>query len=95
MIGALGYTSAIQGKKNEAIHQIERLNDLSKEMVVDPCFIAWIYAGLGETDRAFEWLEKAYDERSNWMVMIKVDPFFDSLRSDERFINLLKRVGSE
>ena len=58
VIGALGYTYAIQGKRNEALQQLDRLNDLSKEVVVDPCFIAWIYTGLGEKDQVFEWLEQ-------------------------------------
>jgi hypothetical protein len=52
-----------------------------------------IYAGLGEKDQAFAWLQKAYEERSGEMVDLKVDPRFDNLRSDPRFADLLRRVG--
>ena len=92
-IGILGYAYAIQGKVDSALQQLDRLNELSKEMVVDPCFTAWIYTGLGEKEKAFEWLEKAYDERSNWLMMLNIDQLLDSLRSDIRFIELLKKIG--
>ncbi|MGH9755415.1 MAG: TPR end-of-group domain-containing protein, partial [Blastocatellia bacterium] len=55
--------------------------------------IAAIYTGLGENDQAFEWLEHAYLDRSGWMIYLKVEPMLDSLRSDPRFIDLLRRVG--
>ena len=55
---------------------------------------ASIYAGLGEKEQALEWLEKAYDERSDLLVYLKVDPIFDSrLRSEPRFGKLLQRMG--
>ncbi|MCI0697474.1 hypothetical protein L0337_36385 [candidate division KSB1 bacterium] len=52
-----------------------------------------MYAGLGEKDQAFAWLQKAYDERDDFLLVIRVDPSFDSLRSDPRFAALLKKVG--
>jgi hypothetical protein len=73
--------------------QLRRLNELSNEKVVDPCFIAWIYTGLGEKEKAFEWLAKAYEERSNWLIMLNNDRLFDPLRSDTRFADLLKKIG--
>jgi len=94
-IGILGYTYAVQGKIDSALQQLDRLNELSKEKVVDPCFIAWIYTGLGEKEKAFDWLEKAYEERSNWLIMLNNDQLFDPLRSDERFTELLKKIGFE
>jgi hypothetical protein len=48
--------------------------------------------GLGEKDRAFEWLEKAYEERSDLLVYLKVEPRLDSLRGDPRFADLLRRM---
>jgi len=92
-IGILGYTYAVQGKRDSALAQLKRLNVLSNEKVVDPCFIAWIYTGLGEKEKAFEWLEKAYEERSNWLIMLDNDQLFDSLRSDTRYKNLLRNIG--
>lgn len=55
--------------------------------------VAIIHVGLGETDRAFEWLEKAYEERSYWLTFLRVDPILDRLRSDTRYIDLLRRMG--
>ncbi|MCK5343006.1 MAG: tetratricopeptide repeat protein, partial [Candidatus Heimdallarchaeota archaeon] len=92
-IGILGYTYAVQGKTDSALLQLQRLNELSNEKVVDPCFIAWIYTGLGEKEKAFEWLAKAYEERSNWLIMLDNDQLFDSLRSDARYKNLLRNIG--
>jgi len=92
-IGILGYTYAVQGKADSAILQLKRLDELSTKKAVDPCFIAWIYTGLGENETAFEWLEKAYELRSNWLIMLKNDKLFDSLRSDERFTTLLQKIG--
>jgi hypothetical protein len=54
---------------------------------------AIIYAGLGQRDQAFEWLEKPYKERSSWLAYLKADPRLDPLRSDPRFQELLLRVG--
>ncbi len=54
--------------------------------------IGVIHAGLGEDDQAFEWLERAYEERSSRLVYLKVDPPLDNLRPDPRFEDLLRRV---
>jgi hypothetical protein len=51
------------------------------------------YAGMGETDLVFEWLEKAYVERYGYLTGLNVDPFFDDVRSDPRFAELVHRVG--
>ncbi len=92
-IAALGYAYAVIGKKNDAQNRLDQLKDLSKKKYVDPFDIALIYVGLGEKELAFEWLEKAYEERSMYMFLIKVDPFFDNLRSDPRYISLLEKMG--
>ncbi|HEX5873867.1 MAG TPA: protein kinase [Pyrinomonadaceae bacterium] len=55
--------------------------------------IAIVYAQLGEKDKAFEWLEKAYNERADGLASLKVDPWYDPLRSDPRFTDLMHRVG--
>jgi hypothetical protein len=55
--------------------------------------MALIYAGLGEKEQAFDWLESAYKERSDLLVYLKVDPRLDNLRSDQRFADFVKRVG--
>ena len=55
--------------------------------------VALVYAGLGENDQAFAWLNKGYAERTHWLVWLKLDPRWDSLRSDPRFQDLLRRMG--
>jgi DNA-binding winged helix-turn-helix (wHTH) protein/TolB-like protein/Tfp pilus assembly protein PilF len=93
MMGLLGYAYAIAGKRSEAEKILKELDQLSRQRYVSPSHIALINIGLGEKYLAFEWLEKAYEDR-NWMLgLLKVDPMFDSLRSDPRFEDLLRRVG--
>ena len=72
---------------------IEELKERSKRSYISPTIIAFIYTGLGEKDQAFAWLDKAYDGRDFILVMLKVDPTYDSLRSDPRFLDLMRRVG--
>ena len=72
---------------------IELLKQQSKEQYISPYFIAMDYAMLGEKELAFEWLEKAFQERSSWLVEVRVDPLWDPLRSDPRYKELLQRMG--
>ena len=58
-----------------------------------PVNLALVYAGLGDKDLAFAWLEKACDDHSQWLSEIRVDPAFDPLRSDTRFVDLLRRMN--
>lgn len=89
----LGYTYAVLGKKREAQRILRELDELSQRRYVSAAHRAIIYAGLGEKDLAFKWLEKAYDEHSSFLVFLKEEPTFDNLRSDPRFTDLLERVG--
>jgi hypothetical protein len=66
---------------------------LAKRRYVDPGFIAFDYASIGEKDRAFVWLEKAFAEKAGTLQYIKTVHALDSLRSDSRFVNLVKRMG--
>jgi hypothetical protein len=52
-----------------------------------------IHTGLGDNERALEWLAKAYEERTGGLLLLKVEPIFDSLRSDPRFVKLTRRLG--
>ena len=91
--GYLGYVYAAAGKKAEAQKVIDQLKELSKQRYVSPFGIAIIYAGLNDKDQAFEWLERAYDQRGSYMTLLKVDTVFDNLRPDPRFKALLKRMN--
>jgi tetratricopeptide (TPR) repeat protein len=90
-LGGLGQAYAAAGRRPEAQKVLDRLNELSKKKYVAPWTNAAIYSGLGEKDKAFEWLEKVYEERS--VVNIRTDPIFDPLRSDPRFADLLRRMN--
>jgi tetratricopeptide (TPR) repeat protein len=89
----MGYVYAALGQRDQALKITDELRELSKQRYVSSYHIALIYARLGEKDRAFEWLENAYKERSDMLVYLKVDPRLDSLRSDPRFDELVRRVG--
>lgn len=92
-LSQLGHTYGILGRKEEAYKTIAQLKDRSILNHVLPSNIAAIYAGIGERDRAFEWLEKGYGERDENLLFLKVEPSWDSLRRDPRFVNLLGRIG--
>ena len=92
-IFGLGLADAASGNRSKALQRMSELHELSKHTYVSPLPIAVIYAVLGEKDQAFEWLEKAYQERSALMVYLKVHGWFDNLRSDPRYEDLLRRVG--
>ena len=91
---ALAHAYALAGRTEQARQILDDLkNDDSGRYIASP-MIARVHLGLGEIDQAMEWLEKGYEERSNWMSFLKVDPVWDPLRKDVRFRNLLeKRVG--
>ncbi|HEV2522893.1 MAG TPA: protein kinase, partial [Candidatus Acidoferrales bacterium] len=87
----LGYGYAVAGRRGEAQKILDELNELAKEKHVPAIHRAVIFAGLAEKDKAFDWLEKAYDE--HYVIAIKVHPSYDPLRSDPRFADLLRRMN--
>jgi serine/threonine protein kinase/tetratricopeptide (TPR) repeat protein len=90
-LSQLGYGYALEGKIAEAQKVLDQLNERSKQKYVSAATRAIIYAGLGEKDKVFEWLEKAYEDRT--IGAIKVNPVYDPLRSDPRFADLLRRMN--
>lgn len=89
----MGRLYADTGKGTEAMNVIARMNSLSKRQYVSPFDAAAIYVRLGDKQRAFDGLEKEYLEHSSQLIGLKVDPFYDSLRSDPRFDDLLRRMN--
>ena len=69
------------------------MKERSQQTYVQPMWLAVIHVALGEKDQAFDWMQKAFEDRSAWLVYLKVDPLFDPVRSDPRFTDLLRRVG--
>jgi eukaryotic-like serine/threonine-protein kinase len=93
MSAALAQSLATAGKRDQAIRILDDLRALAGQKYIAPYFFAGIHAGLGEDDRALEYLEKSYEERSHWLIYLHIDPGMDALRSNPRFEDLLRRVG--
>ncbi|NIN92859.1 protein kinase [bacterium] len=91
----LGFAYAVSGKIKEANRIIDELKEQLKQKYVSAYLIAAIYTALDEKDHAFRWLEKAYEERDVQVIFLKVDPIFDSIRSDLRYRALLKKINLE
>ena len=89
----LGYAYAAAGNKTRARAIIEELKQESHTTYMPAYFIAAIYGELAEKDRAFVWLQRAYDERDPQITYLLLDPFMDPLRSDPRFNDLVRKVG--
>jgi TolB-like protein/DNA-binding winged helix-turn-helix (wHTH) protein/Tfp pilus assembly protein PilF len=92
-LGMLGLVYGLSGRKGEATKILKELLEINERRYVTPAAVAYVYIGLGDKDRAFVWLEKAYQERSNYIAWLKVNPIVDSLRPDPRFADLVRRVG--
>ena len=89
----LAHAHALSGNHAEANRILESLKERHRQEYVPSFNIALIYVGLGQIDAAFEWLEKAFEERSSWLVSLKIEPMLDALRPDPRFDELLRRIG--
>jgi tetratricopeptide (TPR) repeat protein len=89
----LAHAYAVFGNKQEASRLLAEMTELSKRKDVSPWEFALVYTGMGDKDRAFEWLQKAYDQHSSDLPWIKADPRMDPLRSDPRYHELLLHLG--
>jgi tetratricopeptide (TPR) repeat protein len=92
-VGLLGWIYGLAGQQDRARECLDELAALSARMYVDPWDHALVHAGLGDDDRAFEWLEKGYEQRSIFMPLLKVAPLTPSLRADPRMQDLVRRMG--
>ena len=93
VLHAAGYTNAKAGRRKEAQAIIDKLLEMRKTEYVISYFIASIYATLGDKENAFKELEKSYIAHDFYMRRLKVDPFWDPIRDDPRYMDLLKRIG--
>ncbi len=94
-LASLGHAYAIAGQDVEARGTLDLLEGEATTRHVSAYHVAAIYAALGDTDEAFEWLESAYEERSPWIGYMAVDPRLAPLRSDPRFAALLREARLE
>ncbi len=93
MRAALAHTYGKSGRAKEALQVLDDLTELARHKYVAAHFFAGIHIGLGENDRAMEYLEKSWEEHCHWLIYLHIDPTMDDLRNDARFQGLLKRVG--
>ena len=90
--GWLGLVLGLGGRTDEAAAVLERLETMSRTAYVAPASFAWVYLGLKDLDRAFEWLDRAVDAHDQLMMPIKSYVFFDPIRDDPRFHALLRKM---
>jgi len=95
LLAFLGYAYGVAGRRKEAQEILDEVLERSKQGYVSPHLIGVIYTGLGDKDKAFEWLDKAVEQRDPIHYTIKVVPMFRSLHSDPRWAVLLKKMGLE
>src|SRR5262249_18055131 len=92
IIAAAGHADAQWGHKSDGTAALHRMNELSKEEYVTPYGVALIFAGLDDKRQAMSWLQKAYKDRSHWLVWLNLDPRFDNIRSQPHFQELLQNM---
>jgi len=92
MLALLGHAYAASGKTAEAKQVLNDLQQLQDQRYVSPYTVAAIYAGLGDNEQAFKWLQTAVEERDIWLMNLKVDPVFAKLRSQREFTDILARI---
>lgn len=92
VLAALGHVYGVLGKRDEAQKVLDQLRERANREYISPYEIARVCISLGDKDQAFTWLEQAYEDREERVVLLKVDPLLDSLRPDPRFADLLRRV---
>jgi TolB-like protein/DNA-binding winged helix-turn-helix (wHTH) protein/Tfp pilus assembly protein PilF len=92
LVGQLAAATALSRRRRDAEQLVGELLALSRRGYVSPALLAVAYVALGDRDRAFDWLERAYEERANLMMYFAIHPLFDSLRDDPRYATLESRI---
>jgi TolB-like protein/DNA-binding winged helix-turn-helix (wHTH) protein/Tfp pilus assembly protein PilF len=92
-ISALAHAEALSGNHAGANKLLVQMEELSKKQYVSPYYVAIVYLGLGKNEAAMNWMEKAYADRSNGLVFLKVEPELDPLRTNPRFVMLQNRLN--
>ncbi|MEO8414388.1 MAG: hypothetical protein ABI472_12050, partial [Ginsengibacter sp.] len=92
-LAAIGNVYGESGDDVNAQKILDALNSLSSEKFVTAYGVALVYASMNKKEQAFLWLNKAFDERSNWLVWLKTDPRWTSIETDKRFHEMVNKVG--
>ena len=93
LLALVAHANAVSGKSALARAALAHLEQMRATKYVPAVYIALVYVGLGEKDKAFQWLDRAYDERCEYLVYLPTEPMADPLRSDTRFSHLIGRLG--
>ncbi len=93
LLGFLGYTYAQSGKRAEAEEILKRLQEQPSQRAHRAYALATVYTGLGDKDQAMHWLNESRNNHDLWIIFLKVDPQWESLRSHPRYSELLQRMG--
>ena len=93
VLGNLGHAYGVSGNRAEAQKTLAELSEQSKTRYVAAYDIAVVYLGLSDRDKTLDWMEKAHEDHSNWLVWLPIDPRLDEIRSEPRFQNLVRRIG--
>jgi len=93
VLALIGHEYALSGEKAKAAGTISKLQQLSTHKYVPAIYVALVYTGLHDLDHSFAWLDKAFNERSEYLVYLPTEPLADPLRGDPRFSQLLQRLG--
>jgi tetratricopeptide (TPR) repeat protein len=92
-IAQRAYTLGVMGRADEARAVRDEMEQLSGRRFVTAYGMALVHTGLGEKEQAFSWLDKAFSERSHWLVWLRLDPRWKALRGDPRFAALVERMN--
>jgi len=91
-LSGLGATYARSGRRNEALAVVAQLDEMAKEQYVAPVDFAYVYAALGDRDRAMEYLQRGYEDQSEMMLFLQLYGMYGGLNGDPRFQELRRRV---
>jgi serine/threonine protein kinase/tetratricopeptide (TPR) repeat protein len=92
-LATMGYVYGRMGRHADARKVLEDLQTQSKSVYIAPSMFARVYIGLGDKEQAFAWLERGYQQHDFWLTFLKGEPMYDTLRSDPRFQELVRRIG--
>ena len=95
MDAALGLAYAVSGKKEQTMKLAETFKSAAKKRYIPPTYFGMLFAGLGDQDKALMWLEKAFADRADGLTWLNVEPMLDEVRSDPRFQDLIRRIGTD
>lgn len=93
LVAALGHAYALQGDREKAENALEELRKMSRETYVSPYWFAELYVGLNDKDQTLNWLEKAFQDRSDLLIWLNVEPTFKPMHDHPRFQDLVRRIG--